>query len=40
MALSDTATAQLWATFRAGGGAGLIRRAVKPLPVRLQSATP
>ena len=29
MALSDTATAQLWQTFRAGGGAGLIREAVE-----------
>ena len=29
MALSDTATAQLWETFRAGGGAGLIREAVE-----------
>ena len=29
MALSDNATAQLWETFRAGGGAGLIREAVE-----------
>ena len=29
MTLSDTATAQLWETFRAGGGAGLIRDAVE-----------
>ena len=29
MTLSDTATAQLWETFRAGGGAGLIREAVE-----------
>ena len=29
MALSDTATAQLWETFRASGGAGLIREAVE-----------
>ena len=29
MALSGTATAQLWETFRAGGGAGLIREAVE-----------
>lgn len=29
MTLSDTATAQLWDTFRAGGGAGLIREAVE-----------
>ena len=29
MTLSDTATAQLWETFRASGGAGLIREAVE-----------
>ena len=29
MTLSDSATAQLWETFRAGGGAGLIRDAVE-----------
>ena len=29
MALSDAATAQLWETFRAGGGAGLVREAVE-----------
>ena len=29
MTLSDSATAQLWETFRAGGGAGLIREAVE-----------
>ena len=29
MALSDTATAQLWETFRASGAAGLIREAVE-----------
>ena len=29
MTLSDTATAQLWEAFRAGGGAGLIREAVE-----------
>ena len=29
MTLSDTATARLWETFRAGGGAGLIREAVE-----------
>ena len=29
MTLSDSAAAQLWETFRAGGGAGLIREAVK-----------
>ena len=29
MTLSDTATARLWETFRAGGGAGLIRDAVE-----------
>ena len=29
MTLSDTATAQLWETFRARGGAGLIREAVE-----------
>ena len=29
MTLSDTATAQLWETFRAGGGAGLIRETVE-----------
>ena len=29
MTLSDTATAQLWETFRAGDGAGLIREAVE-----------
>ena len=29
MALSDTATAQLWETFRAGGGAELVRDAVR-----------
>ena len=29
MTLSDTATAQLWETFRAGGGAELIRDAVE-----------
>ena len=29
MTLSDTATAQLWETFRAGGSAGLIREAVE-----------
>jgi len=28
MALSDSATARLWETFRAGGGAGLVREAV------------
>ena len=31
MTLSDSATAQLWETFRAGGGAGLIREAVELL---------
>ena len=29
MTLSDSATAQLWEAFRAGGGAGLIRDAVE-----------
>ena len=29
MALSDSATARLWETFRAGGGAGSIREAVE-----------
>ena len=29
MTLSDTATAQLWETFRAGGGAELVRDAVR-----------
>ena len=29
MTLSDTATAQLWESFRAGGGAGLVREAVE-----------
>ena len=29
MTLSDSATARLWETFRAGGGAGLIREAVE-----------
>ena len=29
MTLSDNATARLWETFRAGGGAGLIREAVE-----------
>lgn len=29
IARSDTATAQLWETFRTGGGAGLIREAVE-----------
>ena len=29
MTLSDSATAQLWETFRASGGAGLIREAVE-----------
>ena len=29
MTLSDTATAQLWESFRAGGGAGLIREPVE-----------
>lgn len=29
MTLSDTATARLWETFRAGGGAGLVREAVE-----------
>ena len=29
MALSDIATAQLWETFRAGGGAELVRDAVR-----------
>ena len=29
MTLSDTATAQLWETFRAGSGTGLIREAVE-----------
>ena len=32
MTLSDSATAQLWETFRAGGGAGLIRDAVELVP--------
>ena len=27
--LSDTATAQLWETFRVGGGASLVREAVE-----------
>ena len=29
MTLSDSAAAQLWETFRAGGGAGFIREAVE-----------
>ena len=29
MTLSDTATAQLWESFRAGGGASLVREAVE-----------
>ena len=29
MILSDTATAQLWETFRSSGGASLIREAVE-----------
>ena len=29
MTVSDSAAAQLWGTFRAGGGAGLIREAVE-----------
>ena len=29
MTLSDTDTAQLWETFRAGGGAELVRSAVR-----------
>ena len=32
MTLSDTATAQLLVTFRAGGGAELIREAVELVP--------
>ena len=35
MALSDTATAQLWETFRVGGGADLIREAVDLVPQEL-----
>ena len=29
MTLSDTASSQLWESFRAGGGAGLVREAVE-----------
>ena len=32
MTLSDIATAQLWESFRAGGGAGLVREAVEFAP--------
>ena len=39
MTLSDTATAQLWETFRAGDGAGLIREAVE-LVLRRSGYTP